>query len=178
MGEFRLKIIHILVAILLVFSLACTKKKNPSATQSPSDDPIPAGSKLTLRPVDKDKKETPEVKKEETPTTETPNKEIKEEVLETKDGFRILDDGLEAKSESREEFSLDKTLYRVYIYRIHPDKSKIKIVSFQEDATTYKTPKALRDELDAKLVINGGFFADAKKPNVADGLLMLDGKKI
>ena len=165
---------YLLIALFVISNAACT---NPL--------------QKTLNDLKKELENNPEVKvvppkdtqpppkPDETPIVEPKKPDSEDELpYETKDGYRILDEGLEVKIESRSEFLFEQLIYEVNIFRIHPEHSKIKIVSYQEDPAAYKTPKALREYLNAKLVVNGGFFPDTKTPNIADGLLMLDGKKI
>jgi hypothetical protein len=195
--HFQVHKLRLLCCTLLLFATACK-----SAQQKQIDAILDQAEKTLNSPEFQEqvKKEAQEQKErlrkqaEEAEEIDKLNKKLAEEEEEkkqkekereskrlptyTKDGFRILDESLETLTEARSEFTLDQTPYKLIIHRIHVDKAKINIVSFQEDASQYKTPKQLREELNAKLVINGGFFADSKNPNIADGLLILDGKKI
>lgn len=155
-------IFSICLSFLLIISFSCTKQKPvPPPVTPPAADP----TKLKVSP--EEQKKLDEEKKK--------NDAEKDKKM---GGPIILEDGLEYEFSAIRTLTLEPVDYFVHMFKIKQDKLKLKIVSFQEDKAAYKNPQALREELNAKIVINAGFFSDLKTPNIADGLLMLEGKKI
>lgn len=95
----------------------------------------------------------------------------------TSDEWVKLEEGLAYKKISKPELVIDKVDYIVHAFKFDQEKFKPQIVSFQDSKDDYKTPKEIREEMGARIVINGGFFGDAQKPYQADGLLVIDGEK-
>lgn len=162
------QILRTLLSAMLIIVVSCSSKTTPK-TQNPAS---PGGSEPTnlgTTPPKTPPKQPGSPSQPSTPVTPTAPKSGE---------FIKLEDDLEYAFIDDKTLTLDPIDYKVHVFKIQQDKFKLKIVSFQEDITQYKSPQNTREELNARIVINGGFGAAGKPQNIADGTLLIEGKKI
>lgn len=93
-------------------------------------------------------------------------------------GLAEIEDGLKYGTVFYKGYTLEDVDYEVHVLKFEKGKFQASIIPTGDDANNYLSPEELRKKLNAKMVINGGYFSDSAKPNIQEGLLILDGKKI